>query len=1040
MNTADVTVRQHRLLALLLPALEAAGIVLSLDRYIRLQRLWACLPVDCSPAQFKMFSCPIFATDERQQDLFYHLFDQILEKDLEWPKAPETVESSEFLKSGESSSNEKTQSEKTADFSTHAPAVRPGRRPLVVELKNCTEPPFSWNIAPKDDSLEINIGEGFGKTMLQLRRREWSDATELDIEATVQAIITAGGLPEFRYRQRTQPPEYLLLVERFSRNDHRAGLFDHVFQTFRSNEVFVERFFYDSDLRINRNEQYPNGLNLYELRHRYPDAQLIVLGSGYRLLSSNTGKLAEWAAPLHGWRMRALLTPIPRAEWGYQEDLLDKVFLLLPASIESLQYLAEPPAAEDTSYELLPDYLREVAEMEPIQLQEDIMPILRQHFDSGMLCWLAACAVYPSLHFDLTLRLGKVIGASLGYELLTAQNILDLTRLPWFISGQIPLPAREKLWQYLEQRHPERRKKVLGYLRDLMEKNKPVNKNSVAWAEHRANLTIIKAMTSKKPAPEMVEELRAVITYLDGEEGWGDFVLLSKEWEKRLEQYANDTQASVEEPNFKVSSKASLRKKVTRKSGRSVVTPKPLNIFISYSHRDQDQLLNLTKALQPLIEQKRIAIWDDSNILAGESFDESIRQNLATADIFLLLVSTDFLASEYINEVELATMFERHTRKECVILPILLNHCSWEKIYGIGNLSILPKEKKTRTLLPVSSWPNQDTAFAAIAKEIEKLVLDIENGTIVLYPKQTDKLFNEIEKSTKRSKAKQKKWKVFLCYARENQPLMDDFCDRFKDCNERDMEILYDRNAASGNMHEIFHRFATECDVAVLLVNARLVNPGSYANQYEVPVLLERQRAGEVILVGVRFSNVSDLEEWNAEGNIYFFSVINNDLPYTRDKNRNDLAYLRKFAVYEQIDENDREGFHDRLRVWIKECIRKISRKKVEEYAVIFSEASDYLKKISRAKISVKDEDFITNLSDTLDHILDKYGILLEDSPKANSLKKSLDTLAWQLANIVLSINSGGHKDPENDISGKLEAFKSAFEGFVQASNRLYKK
>ncbi len=176
--------------------------------------------------------------------------------------------------------------------------------------------------------------------------------------------------------------------------------------------------------------------------------------------------------------------------------------------------------------------------------------------------------------------------------------------------------------------------------------------------------------------------------------------------------------------------------------------------------------------------------------------------------------------------------------------------------------------------------------------------------------------------------AKNEKWKVFLCYARESQSLMDDFCDRFKDYNERDMEILYDRNAASGNMHEIFHRFATECDVAVLLVNARLVNPGSYANQYEVPVLLERQRAGEVILVGVRFSNVSDLEEWNAEGDIYFFSVTNSDLPYTRDKKRDDQVYLRKFAVYRQVDENDRDDFHDRLRMWIKECIRK--RKQVD--------------------------------------------------------------------------------------------------------------
>lgn len=167
------------------------------------------------------------------------------------------------------------------------------------------------------------------------------------------------------------------------------------------------------------------------------------------------------------------------------------------------------------------------------------------------------------------------------------------------------------------------------------------------------------------------------------------------------------------------------------------------------------------------------------------------------------------------------------------------------------------------------------------------------------------------------------RWKVFLCYARENQSMMEGFCDRFRNYNERDMEILYDQNATDENMHEVFHRFASECDIAILLVNARFVNPNHYANQYELPVLIERKKAGEVVLVGVRFSNVSDLEEWNAEGDIYFFSLTNNDLPHTRKLNDKSEAFLRKFAVYEQVDGQDLNDFHDRLRMSIKDCIRK---------------------------------------------------------------------------------------------------------------------
>lgn len=166
-----------------------------------------------------------------------------------------------------------------------------------------------------------------------------------------------------------------------------------------------------------------------------------------------------------------------------------------------------------------------------------------------------------------------------------------------------------------------------------------------------------------------------------------------------------------------------------------------------------------------------------------------------------------------------------------------------------------------------------------------------------------------------------KRYKVFLCYAREDQSLMDDFCDRFHNYNEGDMDVLYDRNAAASNMHEVFRKFADECDVAVLLVNARFINPNSYANQYEIPVLIERQKVNKVIIVGVRFSNVSDLEQWNAKGDIFFVSITNNDLPFTRDKKRDDRAYHRAFAVYEQIAEQDRNDFHDRLRGWIKRCL-----------------------------------------------------------------------------------------------------------------------
>jgi|GEM_PF-2890029 len=173
------------------------------------------------------------------------------------------------------------------------------------------------------------------------------------------------------------------------------------------------------------------------------------------------------------------------------------------------------------------------------------------------------------------------------------------------------------------------------------------------------------------------------------------------------------------------------------------------------------------------------------------------------------------------------------------------------------------------------------------------------------------------------SKPTAEKKKVFLCYAREDQTLMDDFYNRFKNYNEADMEILIDRTSVSQNMHEVFHTYAKECDVAVLLVNARFVNPTSYANQNEVPILVERQKEGKIVIVGVRLSYISDLEKWNREGDVYFLSLTNNDLPNTRIKKPEDGVFHREYAVYEQVDEKDLNQFHGLLHKWILECLNK---------------------------------------------------------------------------------------------------------------------
>jgi formylglycine-generating enzyme required for sulfatase activity len=534
----------HRLLYLLLPALEANGFVLTPDRYLRLLRLIQALPSKLPLAGYRHSLCAILASDPDQQGVFHKLFDQYLTA-IPQEEASKPAPGSESSSAPASSESRPVQppptpaKEDQAKLQEGRDSPWASRRPLVVDLDECTEPPFSWNIVPDKEDVPIETGPQFGRTLMQLRRRETAEYLLPDLPASIRATIGEGGVPVFRYRRPTRPTEYLLLVERYALDDHRAALFDHFYHTLRQSDVLMERFFYQGDLRLCRNERHPAGLNLQQLRYRYPDARLVVMGAGYRLLSPKTGEPANWLRPLYGWRRRILLTPISRLQWGQRERALEGLFTLLPASLQSLHFLSDAPdEVLHGGYDALPEYVRRIAEVEPLTVEPPFLKELFFHFGPEQLCWIAACAVYPALHFELTLRLGRLLSESLGCNLLEASHLLALTRIPWFSDGRMPPEARTELLEWLEYSFRKQHDEVLDYLHDLMENNPPPE-NSVAWAEHRINLALMELARNPQPDLETLAQLRAVIKRLDRPQRRGDFVL-PNHWEALLKKVGLD--------------------------------------------------------------------------------------------------------------------------------------------------------------------------------------------------------------------------------------------------------------------------------------------------------------------------------------------------------------------------------------------------------------------------------------------------------------------------------------------------------------------
>jgi len=99
-----------------------------------------------------------------------------------------------------------------------------------------------------------------------------------------------------------------------------------------------------------------------------------------------------------------------------------------------------------------------------------------------------------------------------------------------------------------------------------------------------------------------------------------------------------------------------------------------LNVLLCYAHEDELLLEKLKTHLKPLQRQGLIDVWHDKDIDAGVEWEPQIDRYLNTAHIILLLVSPDFIASDYCYGVEMKKAIERHKRGEARIIPIILRH------------------------------------------------------------------------------------------------------------------------------------------------------------------------------------------------------------------------------------------------------------------------------------------------------------------------------------------------------------------------------
>jgi hypothetical protein len=147
-------------------------------------------------------------------------------------------------------------------------------------------------------------------------------------------------------------------------------------------------------------------------------------------------------------------------------------------------------------------------------------------------------------------------------------------------------------------------------------------------------------------------------------------------------------------------------------------------LFFSYSHADESLRDQLEIHLSALQRQGTISTWHDRRITVGTELGTAIDEHIDTADVTLLLVSPNFIASDYCYEREMNRALQRHSSGGARVIPVILRPCDWHDL-PFGKLAAAPTDGK-----PITKWSNIDEAFLDVVTSIKAAMRELGQPAI----------------------------------------------------------------------------------------------------------------------------------------------------------------------------------------------------------------------------------------------------------------------------------------------------------------------
>ncbi len=358
------------------------------------------------------------------------------------------------------------------------------------DLSFYDHPPYFIPYHSPDEA--ISLPSDFFHIADVLRRREKGLYKEFDVRASVQATVEAGSFPTWRDNPLSRPVEYLILCRMRDGRQQQDKLFLHLVEFLKKQEASVTVFYRDADFENFWNEDYPQGISLYNIYRRYPYHRLIVLGDAdelTELYGSADQLLSEILQTMQLWQRRLLLTPRPVADWSFREILLHRHFLLYPADTEGIwlgvEALDRIEEYEAGSFEAHLQKLRKTRPDLTAQGWDWAQPTHLHSYlrhEPEVFRWLCALSVAPQPDWALTIRIARALGIE-----VTHDRLLLLTRIPWLADNSAPLDLRLQLMDWLSR---EDEKKARQAVAEELEKVKDAVEKSFASLEWKNNLAI----------------------------------------------------------------------------------------------------------------------------------------------------------------------------------------------------------------------------------------------------------------------------------------------------------------------------------------------------------------------------------------------------------------------------------------------------------------------------------------------------------------------------------------------------------------------